>query len=61
MPATNAAMKPGAVQPDGDPVGEGGAGRRDHLRPGVLDEVPPAGMDHDHADEQAGRDPAQTP
>ena len=44
MPATNAAMKPEPPSAVGDPVGERRAGGRDHLPPGVRDQVAAAGV-----------------
>ena len=39
-------------------VGECGAGGRDHLAPGAVDQVPPAGVDDDGADHEPADDPA---
>ena len=59
MPATNAAMKPDPSSARRDPVGERGAGRRDHLPPRGRDQVAPAGLGDDHGDQQPGDHAAQ--
>ena len=61
MPATNAADEPRSVERIRDPVGERGAGGRDHLAPKAIDQVLTAGVDDDGSDQESGDDPADDP
>ena len=54
-------MKPDPCSAAGGPVGEDGAGGRDHLAPRAVDQIPSAGIDDHGSDHQRGDHPADDP